>query len=152
MLHVLGCIKLSPTIDLWKVGLVLRPVLLKEKCLDISNSTETQGVHLVDQGGAGWNNEPRGLSTWYVWLACNNINILMHVRILNQDQPITKQIEPLHWPLRPYLFSWGLSYYGGEVKPCLFSTVYSLSLFFHFYHRWAKKRKTPINLVPRYVF
>lgn len=33
-----------------KLGLVLRPVQLK-KCIDISNSTETQGVHLVGQGG-----------------------------------------------------------------------------------------------------
>lgn len=34
----------------------------------------------------------------------------------------------------------------------MFSTAYSSLLFFHFYHRWAKKRTTPNNLVPRYVF
>lgn len=28
----------------------------------------------------------------------------------------------------------------------------SLPLFFHFYNRWAKKRKTPVNLAPRYVY
>lgn len=43
-----------------------------------------KGVH-------GEINEPRGLSTWYVCLACNNINILMHVRSLNNIKPITKQ-------------------------------------------------------------
>lgn len=51
LLCVLGFIKVSLTIDLCKVGLVLRLMLLKKKCLDISNSTETQGGHVVGQGG-----------------------------------------------------------------------------------------------------
>lgn len=66
MLHVLGSIRLSPTSDVWKVGLVLRPVLLKEKCLDISNSTETQGVHLVGQGCTWW----KQWATWPQHLVC----------------------------------------------------------------------------------
>lgn len=66
MLCVLGSLKVSLTIDLWKVGLVLRPALWKEKCLDISNSTETQGIHLVGQGGT-WRKQ---WATWPQHLVC----------------------------------------------------------------------------------
>lgn len=46
----------------------------------------------------------------------------------------------------PYLVS------VGQIKTIIALQQHSSSLlFFHFYNRWAKKRKTPVSLVPRYV-
>lgn len=67
MCHGLGFLRCPLLLIFEKAGLILRLMLLKKKCLDISSFTETQGVHLLGHGGIhGEINEPSGPSNGYV--------------------------------------------------------------------------------------
>lgn len=88
MFNVLGSLKLSPTIDLWEVDLVSKEKWVRHFFLYWNSF----GVHLVVQGRTWW----KALGTWYVWLACSNINTPLHVRTLKSQSSQSKKSKLHH--------------------------------------------------------